>query len=236
MTFIARKLTPQEQALFRDYRVNPKDAAVDDERNAIVVARTMHGSVERDDSLILYFNKRLFEFVFVQSPKTRSTGDYVLYDSPRHILENKADWFYEAKWVVPEGMLAADMASVADMIVEAVRFLRRSGTSPGGIQAEIKLSIHDPNVPPTLEELIARVNTVVALFHSNERLKLTERSPSPARELQEAIQSALQGTALRTDYAKNLMLRHLHESGGAGLTPEARLALKSWKTLRPAGP
>jgi hypothetical protein len=27
MTFIARKLTPQEQALFRDYRVNPKDAA-----------------------------------------------------------------------------------------------------------------------------------------------------------------------------------------------------------------
>ena len=100
MSFVARKLTVEEQSHFRDFRdVDPDDAAVDDDRNAAIVALKAHWSVLPAQDFVLYLNGELYRFVFIHSPKSKLTGETISHDSPKSIFNNKSDWFYCYKYL-----------------------------------------------------------------------------------------------------------------------------------------
>jgi hypothetical protein len=198
---------------------NWEACVVDPLRDAAVIRCWTHYSEYPDQEFLLFLRKRKTVFIFSHSRN----------QTP----EQPGLTYFKARWTVPDDIPEHEIGERNDAIAEAIQCMYgfdRKATDGGAREVRVTANLPDPPTPLTLEAIIFRINTLVELSYSVERLKCRKEDElADSSTFQAEVVDRLRKVILRNPQSRALVLDYLSRNDVGAFTKEARRAVDWWK-------
>lgn len=191
------------------------ECAIDDSRDAIVMAQKIHHSVYPDQGFELFIGGKRIGFGFSHERKSDTYRPEKMY--------------FEARWVVTNDMPEHEELEISSLMAEAIECLcGYSLTANDCLRGEIRIVAEKPSGPPNLEQVISKVNTLVQLCYTVEVASGQNASLlASSSAFQVGVVKRLREVILGNTHSRHLILNH--PNSVVDLSRDARLALEWWK-------